>query len=137
MTTTLMPGTAPELLSDGWLEALAEALTGIEVPEVADGVVQVTVRGASGGRSVVFHIIVGECDVCVVPGRYRDPDAVLVWAFADFEAVWRGDLSVEEAYMDGMLKIDGDRVLLIDGWRSVRTSSEVVSALKTLCSTAE
>ena len=122
----------PELLGDGWIAALADAFAGIEVSEAADGVAQVTVSGVPAGRLTAFHIIVGEGRVSVIPGRYRGPDVVLAWALTGFTAVWEGDLSVEEAYMEGTVKVDGDRILLIDGWRPVRMSHEVRSALKAL-----
>lgn len=118
------------LESDRWLESLAEALTGLEIPEAADGTVQVKVSDRPGGGPILFQVAVGSGRLSVTPGRFRGPDAVLTWKSDDFASAWRGELPLEEAYMTGQMKIEGDRVLLIDGWRPLRESPALRDALK-------
>ena len=127
-----MTAAAPELLGDGWLEALTDALGGVEASAAVCGTAQFTVSGAPGGRTAAFHVTVASGRIRVTPGRLRGSDAVIAWKFADFAALWLGELSVEEAYMTGRMKIDGDRVLLIDGWQPLRMSEEIRAALKSL-----
>ncbi len=67
----------------------------------------------------------------------NDPDAkgadvTITAKFEDFAALWNGELSLEAAYMTGQLKVDGNRVLLIDGWRPLRNSPEVQKAFSSL-----
>ena len=120
------------LLGAGWLDALNGAMAGVRVPEAADGVAQFTVSGAPGGRPMAFHVTVANGEVSVAAGRRRDAEALLSWKYADFLAVWSGELSVEAAYMTGRVKVEGDRILLIDGWRPLRSSSQVKRVLASL-----
>ena len=121
--------TGPELLADGWAEAVSGALEGILLPAAADGTAQFTVSGAPGGRPAAFVVTVRAGRVSLSAGRVRGADAALAWTFADFASAWSGEMSPEAAYMTGRMKVDGDRVLLIDGWRALRTSPEVRAAL--------
>ena len=123
---------ANERFGSSWLESLGEALKGLEIPEAADGAVQVKVSGHVGGGPLLFRIAVKAGRVSVTAGRFRNREAVLTWKSDDFASAWRGELSLEEAYMTGQMKIEGDRVLLIDGWRPLRTSPELQAALKTV-----
>jgi len=108
------------------------ALARIDVPEASDGVAQFTVSGAPGGRPAAFVVTVKAGRLTLAAGRTRDADATLGWKFADFAAVWAGELSPEAAYMTGRVKVEGDRVLLIDGWRPLRFSPEIAAALSEL-----
>lgn len=125
---------APGLLEEGWLEAVGRSLAGISVPAAADGVVQFAVSGAPGGKFAAFHVIVSEGAIRLAAGRFSDPDALLKWKFPDFACVWASEQSLEAAYMTGQLTVEGDRVLLIDGWRPLRTSPEIQAALTALSS---
>ena len=114
------------------MEALAETLESVEVP-AADGVVRFKVIDAPVGRTARFGVAVRSGRVSVAAGRALDPaDAMLSWRFADLAAVWSGELSVEEAYMSGRVTVDGDRVLLIDGWRSLKSSLGLRAALRSV-----
>ena len=124
---------AYEPLSEGWLEALAAALDGVEAPGAADGVAQFTVSGSPSGRAS-FHVALAAGRATLSAGRHPHPDMVLDWSYADFAAAWRGELSLEAAYMSGRMKLEGDQVLLFDGWRPLRNSPELRAALALLVS---
>ncbi len=111
---------------------MSGALAGIDVPAAADGVAQFTVSGAPGGRPAAFVVTVKAGRLTLAAGRIRDADTTLGWKFADFAAVWEGELSPEAAYMTGRVKVEGDRVLLIDGWRPLRFSPDLATALSAL-----
>ena len=113
-----------------WLESLSEALTGLEIPEAADGSVQVRVSDCPRGGPLSFRVAVESGRLSVTAGRFRGADAQLAWKFDDLASAWHGELSLEEAYMTGQMKIKGDRVLLIDGWRPLRASPTLRGALK-------
>ena len=100
----------------------------LEAPGVASGVAQVTVSGVPSG-AVSFHAAVSEGRVSVAAGRHPRPDMVLSWSYPDFVQAWRGGLSLEAAYMSGRMKLEGDQVLLFDGWRPLLRSRELWDAL--------
>ncbi|MYG99999.1 MAG: hypothetical protein F4011_13315 [Acidimicrobiaceae bacterium] len=122
---------APEPLDDGWLEAVAVALEAVDASGAADGVAQVTVSGAPGG-GVAFHAVVEAGRVSLSTGRHSQPDLVAGWTYPDFVQAWRGELSVEAAYMTGRMKLEGDQVLLFDGWRPLLRSKALREALAAL-----
>lgn len=122
---------APEPLGDGWLEQVASALETVDGSGAADGVAQVTVSGRPGGAAS-FHVAVAAGRVIVSAGRHPRPDLVLGWSYPDFVQAWQGGLSLEAAYMSGRMKLEGDQVLLFDGWRPLLRSPELREALAAL-----
>ena len=122
---------AAEPLSDGWLQAVASQLETVEVPGAADGVAQVTVSGSPSG-SATFHAVVAEGRVSIQMGSHPGADMLLSWSYPDFVQAWRGGLSLEAAYMSGRMKVEGDQVLLFDGWRPLLRSEEFRAALASL-----
>ena len=122
---------AAEPLGEGWLEAVASQLENVVVPGAADGVMQVSVSGSPSGAAS-FHAVVADGHLSVASGPNRGADVVLSWTFADFVQAWQGGLSLESAYMSGRVKVEGDQVLLFDGWRPLLQSEELRAALATL-----
>ena len=122
---------APEPLEGDWLEEVAAALEAVDVSGVPDGVVQVTVSGAPGGAAA-FHAVVAAGRVVVSAGRHPQPDFVAGWSYPDFVQAWQGKMSVEAAYMSGRMKLEGDQVLLFDGWRPLLRSTALREALAAL-----
>ena len=122
---------APEPLSEGWLEAVAEALEAVDAAGAAEGVAQITVSGAPGGAAA-FHAVVEAGRVSLSTGRHPRPDLVAGWTYPDFVQAWQGELSVEAAYMSGRMKLEGDQVLLFDGWRPLLRSTALREALAAL-----
>lgn len=120
-----------EPLGEGWLEAVAARLGAVEAAGAADGVAQVVVGGSPSGAAS-FHAVVAGGRLSVVPGRHPRPDMVLTWSYPDFVQAWRGGLPLEAAYMSGRLKLEGDQVLLFDGWRPLLRSAGLRSALAPL-----
>ncbi len=122
---------APEPLEEGWLEAVATALAPVDASAAADGVAQITVSGAPGGAAA-FHATVEAARVSLSAGRHPQPDLVAGWTYPDFVQAWQGELSVEAAYMSGRMKLEGNQVLLFDGWRPLLRSSTLREALAAL-----
>ncbi len=122
---------APDPLNEGWLEAVAVALENVDASSASDGVAQINVSGAPGG-SAAFHTVVEAGRVSVKTGRHPQPDLVAGWAYPDFVQAWQGGLSVEAAYMSGRMKLEGDQVLLFDGWRPLLRSTALREALAAL-----
>lgn len=122
---------ALEPLEGGWLQAVDSALEAVDAGDAADGVAQITVSGAPGGAAA-FVAVVEAGRVRVSAGRHPQPDVVVSCTYADFVEVWRGDLSVEAAYMSGRMKLEGDQVLMFDGWRPLLRSAALGEALAAL-----
>ena len=118
-------------LSEGWLEAVAAALESVETPGSSDGVAQVVVSGTPRGTAL-FSVSVTDGRLSVTQGRHREPDMVLSWPYVDFVQAWEGGLSLEAAYMSGRMKLEGDQVLLFDGWRPLLQSSQLRALLESL-----
>ena len=122
---------APEPLNEGWLEQVASALETVDASDAADGVAQVIVSGSPRGAAA-FHTVVAAGRVIVSAGRHPQPDLVVGWSYPDFVQAWQGGLSLEAAYMSGRMKLEGDQVLLFDGWRPLLRSSALREALAAL-----
>lgn len=122
---------APQPLEEGWLEAVANALEPVDASGAADGVAQITVSGAPGGAAA-FYATVEAGRVSVAAGRHPQPDLVAGWTYPDFVQAWQGKLSVEAAYMSGRMKLEGNQVLLFDGWRPLLRSGTLREALAAL-----
>ena len=119
---------ASEPLGEGWLEAVAAELETVDTAGSADGVAQVVVSGSPSGTAP-FHVVVADGRLSVAAGRHPEPDMVLSWSYPDFVQAWQGGLSLETAYMSGRMKLEGDQVLLFDGWRPLLRSSQLRTAL--------
>ena len=122
---------AVEPLNEGWLEAVATALGSVDASGAADGVAQITVSGGPGGATAFFAVVEAG-RVSVSAGRHPHPDLAAGWTYPDFERAWQGELSVEVAYMSGRMKLEGDQVLLFDGWRPLLRSAALREALAAL-----
>lgn len=113
------------------MEAVAAELETVVAPGSADGVAQIVVSGSPSGTAP-FHVVVAGGRVSAVAGRHPEPDMLLSWSYPDFVQAWEGGLSLEAAYMSGRMKLEGDQVLLFDGWRPLLRSSELRAALAPL-----
>ena len=110
------------------MQAVAAELAAVDTPGSADGVAQIVVSGSPFGAAA-FHVVVAGGRVSVTEGRHPEPDMVLSWSYADFVDAWEGGLSLEAAYMSGRMKLEGDQVLLFDGWRPLLRSPHIRASL--------
>ncbi len=128
-----------EPLAEGWLEAVSAEVASVNpagegdaaAGSVVDGVAQVLVSGAPSEAvsSASFYFEVSEGRLSLHPRRHPQPDIVLSGAYQDFLLIWRGELSLEAAYMSGRMKLEGDQVLLFDRWRRILRSQQLREAL--------
>ena len=129
-----------------WLRYVDEALSSNVVADAVDGEARIIVSDVpalsytrdmpslSYTRSVTIFVKVAAGVVRVFTGQVQRSSATVTRSdvtvkcqFTDLVAVLEGSITVEEAYMSGVMKVAGDRVLLIDGWRPLR---QVLQSLK-------
>lgn len=118
-------------LSEGWLDELGAALAAVDATGCADGVAQFVVSGSPSG-SVPFCLVVADGRLSLEAGRRPEPDMVMSWSYPDIVQLWQGELTLEAAYMSGRMKLEGDQVLLFDGWRPLMRSPQLRTALDSL-----
>ncbi len=128
----------PEPLSDGWLEAFAAEIAEVDLAregvDAVDGVAQILISSAPTEmtNSAAFYFEVNSGRLSVQPRRHRQPDMIISGNYRDFLLVWRGELSLEAAYMSGRMKLEGDQVLLFDRWRPILRSQQLREAWQRL-----
>lgn len=136
-----------------WIRDVDEALSSKVVADAVDGEARIIVSDVpalSYTRSVTVFVKVNAGVVRVVvdhgqrsavmvtrsagTGQVQRSSATVTRSdvtvkcqFSDLVAVLNGAITVDEAYMAGVMKVAGDRVLLIDGWRPLR---QVLQSLK-------
>ena len=97
-----------ELFSDAWLRELEACArrAGIVAPGEALTVQQVVIE--DDGSETAYSIRIDEHGVDLSPGRVDDPDVVFTLDRPAAEAIHRGELSAQIAFMDGRLRVGGD-----------------------------
>ena len=128
-------------LSGEWLSALQRAVD--ERAPVPSGptaepdrdrlTVQQVVTGGPDG-DVSYHVTVAEEEVRIEPGRSTEPTVTFTQSYATAAAVARGELSAQEAFMLGLIRVGGDLPELVqrhdtfarldDVFASVRAETE-------------
>jgi hypothetical protein len=114
-----VPPAAPEFLSDEWLSSLDQH------HESADGdrgrpalVIQQVVTGTAEG-DVAYVVKIGPEGVCANRGWIEHPDLSFTQDVETAEAINRGEISAQAAFMAGRLRISGDLDLLARNSRAL------------------
>jgi putative sterol carrier protein len=103
-------------LSRAWLDALQEAADASPTLREATAgvhlVVQQVVTGDDAGE-VAYHLVVDDGRTTVQAGRAEEPTVTFTQDRATAEAVSRGELSAQSAFMAGRMRIRGDLRALV------------------------
>ena len=75
---------------------------------------QQVVPDGPDGREVAYALVVDDGRVRVERGRVDDPDLTFTQDRATAEAIHRGELSAQAAFMQGRLRLGGDLRAVID-----------------------
>jgi hypothetical protein len=98
-------------LSPEWIEALGRAARQVNVSLADDTetsiVVEQTVADPSGA-SVTYQLAIDHGSATVVAGRVLEPSVTLRTDRSTAEAIARGELSAQEAFVQGRLRVGGD-----------------------------
>jgi putative sterol carrier protein len=101
-------------LTDAWLDDLDAAARVAELPTEAPLVLQQVVTDGPDGHEVAYALVVRDGRVHVERGRADDPDLVFTQDRATAEAIHRGELSAQAAFMQGRLRLGGDLRAVVD-----------------------
>jgi hypothetical protein len=100
-------------LSDAWFEQLEQALRAAEVPHGPRLAVQQVVPDGPTGE-VAYALVLEGGRVHAERGRIADSDLTFTQDRATAEAIHRGELSAQAAFMEGRLRLGGDLRAVID-----------------------
>lgn len=118
-----------EFLSDAWLAELATAARQVTVaPEVRAVIQQVVLTGR--GREVAFAVRIADGEVTVEPGRAADPDVSFTQDRATAEAIARGELSAQVAFLAGRVRLGGDPQRLVGAVRELSAVSDLFAEVR-------
>jgi SCP-2 sterol transfer family len=101
-------------LTDAWLDELQAVALSATAPGGTHLVVQQVVPDGPEGHEVAYAVLLEEGRVRIVRGRVDDPDLTFTQDRATAEAIHRGDLSAQAAFMQGRLRLGGDLRAVID-----------------------
>ncbi len=118
-----------EFLTDDWFEDLETAAMEAEV-EVAPRLVlqQVVPDGPVG--EVAYAVVVEDGKVQVQRGRVAHPDLVFTQDRVTAEAIHRGELSAQAAFMQGRLRLGGDLRAVIDRAADLASIDDVFARVR-------
>jgi len=101
-------------LTDAWLDDLDAAARAADVATSAPLVLQQIVPDGPDGQEVAYALVVADGRIRVERGRVPAPDLTFTQDRATAEAIHRGELSAQAAFMQGRLRLGGDLRAVID-----------------------
>jgi putative sterol carrier protein len=103
-----VPAAGPDFLSDEWLSSLARNEAGAgSAPDRPTLVIQQLVTDTPEGE-VAYVVHVGPAGIRASRGRVDDADLSFSQDLATAEAIHRGEISAQAAFMAGRLRISGN-----------------------------
>jgi hypothetical protein len=104
-------------------EGLRSAANDIEL------IVQHRITGAADG-DVVFHIVLDHGNAAVVPGAADHPTVTFTEDRATAEAIARGELSAQAAFMAGRIQMSGDLARLVEHHHPLAAIDDVFRSVR-------
>jgi putative sterol carrier protein len=105
-------------LSDAWLDELDAAARAATVPDDLELVVQQVVLGERG-LEVSYALRISGGAASVSAGRADDADVTFTQDRATAEAIAKGELSAQMAFLAGQLRVGGDLRSALERSRAV------------------
>jgi len=117
-------------LTDQWLDELDAAARTATFPADLRLVVQQVITGGPDGPEVVYVLKLGDGTLSVHAGRAEEPDVTFTQDRATAQAIHRGELSAQAAFMDGRLRLGGDLRSVIDRAGALTAIHDVFAAAR-------
>jgi predicted lipid carrier protein YhbT len=117
-------------LTDAWLDDLERAARDAAVDPGLRLRVQQVVPDGPDGHEVAYLLEVGGGTVRVHRGRPGDADVTFTQDLATAEAIHRGQLSAQAAFMDGRLRLGGDLRAVLDRAGALAAIDDVFAAAR-------
>ena len=117
-------------LTDAWLDDLDTAARAADVATSAPLVLQQIVPDGPDGHEVAYALVVAEGHARVERGRVDDPDLTFTQDRATAEAIHRGELSAQAAFMQGRLRLGGDLRAVIDRAGELEAIDDVLGSVR-------
>ena len=116
-------------LSDDWLDELAAVARDAALPVMPRLALQQVVPDGPAGE-VAYALVVDSGRVEVHRGRVAKPDLVITQDRATAEAIHRGELSAQAAFMQGRLRLGGDLRAVIDRAADLASLDDVFARVR-------
>ena len=92
-----------EIGSDDWVAAFSERAAGVAVDEH----VRIVVQQELSDTGAAWHVEVAGGRAVVTSGRHPSPDVTIAEDRATASAIAAGELSAQQAFVDGRLRVRG------------------------------
>jgi hypothetical protein len=117
-------------LTDAWLDDLETAAKSAHVDPDVSLVLQQVVPDGPDGTEVAYAVVVRGGRVHVERGRAAHPDLTFTQDRATAEAIHRGDLSAQSAFMQGALRLGGDLCGLLGRATALAAVDDVFASVR-------
>jgi alkyl sulfatase BDS1-like metallo-beta-lactamase superfamily hydrolase len=95
-------------LTDAWFDDLLAAARGSTIDADLRLVIQQVIPDGPGGVEVAYVVTAADGTLAVRRGRAEAPDITFTQDRATAEAIHRGELSAQTAFIEGRLRLGGD-----------------------------
>ena len=117
-------------LTEAWLDDLDAAAQRAELDTKGALVLQQVIPDGRDGLELAYALVVEDQRVRVVRGRVDDPDLTFTQDRATAEAIHRGELSAQAAFMQGRLRLGGDLRTVIDRAGELAAIDDVFASIR-------
>ena len=118
-----------DFLTDAWLDELEAAAARADLPPMPRLALQQVVPDGPVGE-VAYALVVEDGQVRVHRGRIERPDLVFTQDRTTAEAIHRGELSAQAAFMQGRLRLGGDLRAVIDRASDLASLDDVFASVR-------
>ena len=119
-----------EFLTDQWFDDLEAAARGSRVDADLRLVIQQVVPDGPEGVEITYVVTVADGAITVRRGRADAPDITFTQDRATAEAIHRGELSAQTAFIEGRLRLGGDLRAVIGRSGALAAIDDVFAAAR-------
>jgi hypothetical protein len=119
-----------EFLTEAWFAALDESARSALVDDQVRLVIQQVVPDGPDGTEVAYAVRAAGGAITICRGRVDDPDITFTQDRATAEAIHRGELSAQSAFIEGRLRLGGDLRAVIERAAALAAIDDVFVAAR-------